>query len=533
MKNFSRRYFKFVLIYVGIIFSLLLVQWEGAGAFPKQSIAEAANPAIGFTKDNPGIRKAIEVQKRHEARLMGIPGVMGVGTGIGANGQPVIRVFTMRAGIPNIPQKLEEIPVETKVTGMFVAYSDPTDRFARPVPVGVSTGHPDITAGTIGCRVTGDLDSDGITEVYALSNNHVYANQNDANFGDSALQPGDFDGGVNPIDKIGELYDFEPIDFSLFGSNTMDAAIALSSPSDVGCSTPQDDGYGTPNSGTRAAEIGLAVQKYGRTTKLTHGQISEISVFVAVCYANCNDPFDSKYAWFDDQITIISSTGAFSLGGDSGSLIVTDDVNKIPVGLLFAGSNTHTLANRIDLVLGRFDVTVDDCSSTSTNDPPFADFSFTTSGLTVNFEDQSTDSDGSVEVWGWNFGDDNISAQQHPSHTYKSASTYTVTLTITDNDGATDSVVQDVTVTNGSNIITLTAIGYPVVRNRKMVGLEWSGATSTKVDIYRNDSKIGTTKNDGFYTDRISLKDGSGPYVYQVCEQGSISICSNDVSVAF
>jgi hypothetical protein len=296
MKNFSKRHFKFVLIYASIIFSFLLFQFSGPEAFLNPSIAAAANPAFGFTKDNPGIIKAIEIQKKHAARLMGIQGVVGVGIGIGANGQPVIRVYTIRAGIPNIPQKLEEIPVERKVTGRFVAYADPTARFARPVPIGVSTGHRDITAGTIGCRVTGDHNSDGIPEVYALSNNHVYANQNDAYLGDSALQPGPYDGGVSPLDKIGELYDFEPIDWSLFGSNTMDAAIALSTATDLDCSTP-DDGYGIPNSETRTAEVGLAVQKYGRTTKLTHGQISEINVLVSVCYADCNDLFYSKYAW--------------------------------------------------------------------------------------------------------------------------------------------------------------------------------------------------------------------------------------------
>ena len=73
------------------------------------------------------------------------------------------------------------------------------------MPIGVSTGHPDITAGTIGARVT-----DG-TNVYALSNNHVYANKNLAVIGDAVIQPGTFDGGSSPADDIGTLADFEPI----------------------------------------------------------------------------------------------------------------------------------------------------------------------------------------------------------------------------------------------------------------------------------------------------------------------------------
>src|SRR6185312_2014289 len=52
----------------------------------------------------------------------------------------------------------------------------------------------------------------------------------------------------------------------------------------------------------------------------------------------------------------------FSNGGDSGSLIVGDDANLNPVGLLFAGSSTITIANRIDLVLNRFGVTIDGSS---------------------------------------------------------------------------------------------------------------------------------------------------------------------------
>lgn len=370
MKYLSRRYFKFILVYVGIIFALSLVHWEGAGTFLKSSVAEAANSAIGFTIDNPGIRKAIEVQNRHKEQLKGIPGVVGVGTGIGVNGQPIIRVFTKRVGIPDIPQKLEEIPVEMKITGMFVAYSDPTDRFARPVPIGVSTGHPDITAGTIGCRVK-DLNG----SVYALSNNHVYANINNASKGDDVIQPGTYDGGVDPdvdsVDVIGQLCDYEPIDFSLFGSNTMDAAIVCTTTDGVGNATLLD-GYGTPNStifGDSNSDgffdnlntlLLQPVQKFGRTTGLTHGQVTEINVTSAVCYANCSSQLFAELAWFDNQIAIESvNSYAFSMGGDSGSLIVTDDDNKNPVGLLFAGSSTTTLANRIDLVLNRFNVSID------------------------------------------------------------------------------------------------------------------------------------------------------------------------------
>jgi hypothetical protein len=105
----------------------------------------------------------------------------------------------------------------------------------------------------------------------------------------------------------------------------------------------------------RNALLGLNVQKYGRTTKLTHGQITGVNATVTVCYS-ATSPC-TKSAMFADQLII--TPGTFSGGGDSGSLIVTDDAIRNPVALLFAGSATQTIANRIDYVLGRFHVTID------------------------------------------------------------------------------------------------------------------------------------------------------------------------------
>jgi len=523
MKNLSKRYFRFTLVFVGIIFALSLVHWMGDGVFFKPSLAEAANPAIGLTKDNPGIRTAIQVQNKHTERLMGIPGVVGHGVGISSDGEPVIKIFVARAGIPGIPAALEGVQTKVEVTGMVIAYVDPTAHFPRPVPIGVSTGHPDITAGTIGCRVT-----DG-TYVYALSNNHIYANENDASIGDNVLQPGPYDGGQDPGDAIGTLYDYEPILFD-GNDNTIDAAIAESTEAYLGCSTPTD-GYGIPSSITEDAFVNQDVQKYGRTTVLTSGQVSEINVTVDVCYQTRGPFLCVKLARFVGQIAI--TPGTFAAGGDSGSLIVTN-ADKKPVGLLFAGSSTRTIANQIDLVLDRFNVTVvDDCSPPE-NYPPTADFTYTTSDLTVNFTDKSTDSDGSVVNWAWSFGDGNESTDQNPEHTYANEGNYTVELTVTDDDYATDSVSKDVTVPDGSGEITLTATGYKV-KGRQKADLEWSGATSTEVDIKRDGDTIATItnnkNNDNFYTDNID-NVGGGSYTYKVCEAGT-EICSNEATVTF
>ncbi|MDF1514880.1 MAG: S8 family serine peptidase, partial [Anaerolineae bacterium] len=89
------------------------------------------------------------------------------------------------------------------------------------------------------------------------------------------------------------------------------------------------------------------------------------------------------------------------------------------------------------------------------NQPPTADFTYTTDGLSVTFTDASTDSDGSVVSQSWDFGDGNSSTEQNPSHTYASDGTYTVSLTVTDNEGATDSVSKSVTVSSVGSTFTM------------------------------------------------------------------------------
>ncbi len=83
----------------------------------------------------------------------------------------------------------------------------------------------------------------------------------------------------------------------------------------------------------------------------------------------------------------------------------------------------------------------------SSNNPPTASFTSSVSNLTASFTDTSTDSDGSIVSRSWTFGDGGTSSATNPSHTYASAGTYTVNLTVTDDDGATDSTSASVTVT--------------------------------------------------------------------------------------
>ena len=247
------------------------------------------------------------------------------------------------------------------------ATGETTVKCQRPVPIGVSTGHPAITAGTIGARV---IDDNGTTATsddvyYALSNNHVYADENTASVGDAVIQPGAHDGGSSPADDIGNLSDFVPIQFNNTGNtigitecdpngatatcNVVDAAIALTTTGDLGNSTV-NDGYGVPNSSTASASVGLKVQKCGRTTQCTSGRVFAVGATVNVGYG-------SGVARFIDQIVVVG--GGFSAGGDSGSLVVTQKGGNKPVGLLFAGSANSTIINPIGPILTAFGVTID------------------------------------------------------------------------------------------------------------------------------------------------------------------------------
>ncbi len=97
----------------------------------------------------------------------------------------------------------------------------------------------------------------------------------------------------------------------------------------------------------------MRVMKYGRTTGQTNGRIDAINATVNVNYGS------PGVAHFIKQIII--KPGNFSAGGDSGALIVVQKGGDAgsPVGLLFAGSFSITVANPIDDVLARFGVTID------------------------------------------------------------------------------------------------------------------------------------------------------------------------------
>lgn len=248
--------------------------WSGCSDVPNSlSGPDAETAQASLTRiEELDIRPALEAQARHGDDLMAISGVVGHGVGLGANGEPTVVVFTLRPGTDGIPDRVDGMPTRTVVSGMFVVLTDPTARL-RAAPLGASIGHPDITAGTLGFKV-----KDNSGDSYILSNNHVMANSNNASIGDNILQPGPFDGGSDPGDKIGTLANFVEIKFD--GSdNVVDAAIASIVYGDV-MSYTGDEGYGQPSAVTMPASVDMPVTKYGRTTEGTVGTVYATNAMV-------------------------------------------------------------------------------------------------------------------------------------------------------------------------------------------------------------------------------------------------------------
>jgi PKD repeat protein len=123
--------------------------------------------------------------------------------------------------------------------------------------------------------------------------------------------------------------------------------------------------------------------------------------------------------------------------------------------------------------------------------PPIASFTYSCTDLTCDFDASgSFDSDGSIASYSWSFG---VSGQT-ASETFTVGS-HEVTLTVTDNEGATATSTQTVTVNDGvvNTDITLSGIRASTLRS---IDLTWGGANGANVDVYVNGSFNNTTAND-------------------------------------
>jgi PKD domain/Divergent InlB B-repeat domain len=237
-------------------------------------------------------------------------------------------------------------------------------------------------------------------------------------------------------------------------------------------------------------DFDLSVSKAGSGS----GQVSSSPAGIS-CGATCQASFEAG-----THVTLSATPAAASrFSGWSGDCVGTGDCT---VTLDQARSVTATFA---------------------ANARPHASFTYSCSALTCSFDaGDSADSDGSIVASSWYFGDGTSGGGTAVNHAYATAAGFTVTLKVTDNEAASDTTSQQIT------LIDLTARGSKL-KGLQRVELSWSGASGASFDVYRDGSRIASGVQAMSYTDNLN-RSGSRSYSYRVY---AAAICSNPVMVTF
>ena len=300
------------------------------------------------------VESAKKEKDRYFSSMIEKKNVVGTGIGLGPDGEMRVMINVEKKealkylrGKDEIPEMLGDVKTDVVVVGRLrgprpigsmVSSNLRRRRYLRPAPGGASVSHRGTMPGIISAGTFGFLIITEKGEKFMVSNNHVFAEENRAEIGDEIYQPGTLDGGGRK-DIIGYLSGYVPIKFG--SRNYVDAAIA--SPISGTSVSTEILGIGIPR-GFSSPRLGDEVVKSGRTTGVTKGSISQIHVTSEVEYENGT-------AIFDEQVMI--TPGGFSAGGDSGSAIVNRRSMEIEA-LLFGGSDTHTVATPIEMVIKAF-----------------------------------------------------------------------------------------------------------------------------------------------------------------------------------
>ncbi|MCW2527231.1 MAG: hypothetical protein JWM76_2091 [Pseudonocardiales bacterium] len=155
------------------------------------------------------------------------------------------------------------------------------------------------------------------------------------------------------------------------------------------------------------------------------------------------------------------------------------------------------------------------------NVSPTASFTTTVSGLTVSSDaSASADSDGSIASYAWTYGDNSPAGTGKTNdHTYTAAGTYTVTLTVTDNAGATGTTTRLVTVATGGT--TPAAIAADSFERTASNG--WGNADTGGAWFVSSASSFSVSGGQG----QLSIPTGSTRYAYL----NSVASTDTDVQV--
>jgi PKD repeat protein len=168
------------------------------------------------------------------------------------------------------------------------------------------------------------------------------------------------------------------------------------------------------------------------------------------------------------------------------------------------------------------------------NQAPIAEFTFICSALTCSFDaGASNDPDGSIIAFNWSFEDGVSGSGPVTDHVFQSEGSYTVSLEVVDDQGATSEFADVVTVQADSQVvgsIELTAVGTKE-RGKKWADLSWRGSEASQVRIFRDDLELTTQENTGAYRDS-AIDNPVKSAIYRVCDTDE-SVCSNEVEVTF
>src|SRR5207247_1802404 len=157
---------------------------------------------------------------------------------------------------------------------------------------------------------------------------------------------------------------------------------------------------------------------------------------------------------------------------------------------------------------------------TATNQPPVAAFTQSCPTLTCSFTSTSSDPDGTIAAYSWNFGDGTpASTLQNPSHTYAAGGSYTVQLTVTDNQGAGNSTSHTVGVTppnqppvasftRSCNGLTCTFTSTSSDPDGTIAAYSWNFGDGTPISTLQNPSH--TYAAGGSYTVTLRVTDNQG-----------------------
>ena len=268
----------------------------------------------------------------------------------------------------------------------------------------------------------------------------------------------------------------------------------------------------------------------------SEGIVSSIVVADDVQVFGVNADVDISHTWSGDLlVTLTSPAGTEAVlhnreGGSADDVVKSWDLSVFN-GEMATGTWTLAVNDNVGSDVGTLNSWGLVISGVGEAAPqaPVAEFSYATDGLEVTFTNTSSDMNDDIASYSWDFGDSNISTDMSPVHSYDAAGSYTVSMTVVDAEGNSDTQTMLVEVFEHS-ITAEVARAKLSRRGSALVDLKWDGASGDDVMIYRDGNAIATTSNDGRYRDRFS--NAAAMVEYKICEVSS-SLCSDPIVATF